>query len=139
MTVLLLDASVWLASIDRRDVHHAAAVSLVDAAEVRPVAALDLSLYEVAHVAAVRWRDADAATRLVDLVQAAVDTRLVGVDGPLLVEASRLALDAGLSVYDAAYVACARRHGWSLVSTDVRDLVGPGFARMPGAVLTDGP
>lgn len=93
----------------------------------------------MANVAAVRWRDTDAANLLIDLIQTAVDTRLVRVDGPLLAEASRLALDAGLSAYDAAYVACARRHGWLLISTDVRDLVGPGLARTPDAALTDGP
>jgi predicted nucleic acid-binding protein len=29
----------------------------------------------------------------------------------------------GLTAYDAAYVATARRYGWTLVSTDLKDLV----------------
>lgn len=39
----------------------------------------------------------------------------------------------GLTAYDAAYVAAARRNGWQLVSLDVRDLVSKGFAVTPDA------
>ncbi len=37
----------------------------------------------------------------------------------------------GLSAYDAAYVAAARRNGWQLVSLDVKDLVSRGLAVTP--------
>jgi len=39
----------------------------------------------------------------------------------------------GLTVYDGAYVATGERHGWTLVSGDVRDLVAPGRAVTPDA------
>ena len=37
----------------------------------------------------------------------------------------------GLTAYDAAYVAVARRYGWTLVSTDIKDLVSRGLALAP--------
>ena len=37
----------------------------------------------------------------------------------------------GLTACDAAYVATARRHGWTLVSTDIKDLVSRGLALAP--------
>jgi predicted nucleic acid-binding protein len=52
------------------------------------------------------------------------------VDLELLREASTLAVERALSVYDAAYVAASQRRGASLVSIDA-DLVGPGFAITP--------
>jgi len=39
----------------------------------------------------------------------------------------------GLTAYDAAYVAAARKHGWTLESSDLKDLVKPG----PTAALHD--
>ena len=42
-----------------------------------------------------------------------------------------VAAEHGLSVYDGAYVAAARRLGAKLVSTDLADLVRPGFAIAP--------
>jgi predicted nucleic acid-binding protein len=50
-------------------------------------------------------------------------------------DAAALALERGLSVYDAAYVAAARRRGASLVSLDVADLVRPGLAVLPEEAL----
>jgi predicted nucleic acid-binding protein len=37
--------------------------------------------------------------------------------------------------YDAAYVAVARCHHWTLVSTDIRDLVSKGLAITPDAAV----
>ena len=37
----------------------------------------------------------------------------------------------GLTAYDAAYVAVAERNGWTLVSTDIADLVSKGLAVAP--------
>jgi pyridoxine 5'-phosphate synthase PdxJ len=54
--------------------------------------------------------------------------RIVSIDAGLKVVAGH-----GLSAYDAAYVAAARRHDWQLVSTDIRDLVSKGLAVMPDA------
>jgi len=138
VSVLLLDASVWLAARDREDPFHDSSSALVRAAAERPVAALDLTLYEVGNVAVVRWRDQAEAERLLDLVVTASADRLMRLDGELATIAVGVAAAESLSVYDAAYVACARRSGWSLVSGDLRDLVIPGHATSPDAALSAG-
>ena len=132
---LLLDASVWLAALDVDDANHAASKRLAEAsgkAEVA-LAALDLTLYEVANVAVTRWRSPDDAKRVVELVLAACPQTIEPASGELLDEAGRIAAEHGLTIYDAAYVACARRRQWKLVSGDVSDLVKPELAVSPDA------
>jgi hypothetical protein len=46
-----------------------------------------------------------------------------------------IAVEHGLTAFDAAYVAVARRFDWRLVSTDVRDLVSKGLAITPDAAV----
>lgn len=134
---LLLDASVWLAALDADDRQHGAARSLLEASAGDEVvlAALDLTLYEVANVAVVRWRSPATAERLVELVVVACPDTVQHVDETLLRQASAIAAAQGLTVYDAAYVAAARRHGWTLVSGDLAHLVRPGHAVAPGDAL----
>jgi predicted nucleic acid-binding protein len=48
---------------------------------------------------------------------------------------AEIAVEYGLSGYDAAYVAVARRHDRQLVSTDIRDLVSKGLAITPDAAV----
>lgn len=133
MRNLLLDASVWLAAVNPAEERHAASFELVDSAATAAVtlAALDLTLYEVANVAIVRWRSDAEAARVVGLVRAACGDALEHVDEDLVREASRLALEHDLTVYDAAYVISSRRSGRELVSCDTADLVRPGFAITP--------
>jgi predicted nucleic acid-binding protein len=133
LTGFLLDATVWVASSDRGNAHHRAASRLIRGAALGEitVAALDLTLYEVANVAVVKWKsDADAAD-LVRLVRTACGDALERVDEQLVREASSLATDRGLTVYDAAYVAVSRRRGIRLVSADLADLVRLGLAISP--------
>jgi predicted nucleic acid-binding protein len=144
---LLLDASVWLAALDPDDRYHAAAQALVEstaddadeetAADADPVtlAALDLTLYEVANVAVVSWRSQAEAESLTELIRLACPTTLERVDDERVREAIRIAADHDLTVYDAAYVAAARTHDWTLISCDLKDLVRPGFAVAPDAAL----
>ena len=74
----------------------------------------------------VRWRSAAIASDLARAIQVACGERLVRIDVGLADAAVAAAQAEGLTVYDAAYVACARREGWQLVSTDIADLVrGP--------------
>jgi predicted nucleic acid-binding protein len=135
---VLLDASVWLAAVDPEDGHHAASFELVEsAATTARVAALDLTLYEVANVAVVRWRSEAEAARVVELVWVACGDALERVDEELLREASALASEHGITVYDAAYVAAARRRGARLVSVDLSDLVRPGLAISPEEAVRD--
>jgi predicted nucleic acid-binding protein len=124
----LLDANVWLAARNNREHGHDAARRLVASANRRPFAALDLTLYEVANIAVKAWRSAPAARRATELVRAACGGNIVAVDGELITHAIAVADAHGLSAYDAAYVAAAERHGWTLVSGDYKDLVEPGLA-----------
>lgn len=135
MSALLLDSGVWLAARDADDPFHEPAAALVGPRAPEPAAALDLTLYEVGNVATVRWRSPDEAALLVELVLTASEDRLVQVDAVLAGEAISVAAAGGLSVYDAAYVACARRNGWQLISTDLSDLVRPGHAWSPEEAL----
>ncbi len=128
MTLLLLDANVWLAARNNREHGHAAARRLVATADRHPFAALDLTLYEVANIAVKAWRSAAAARRVTDLVRAACDGHILSVDGELIDRTIAAADMHGLSAYDAAYVAAAELRGWTLVSGDYKDLVEPGLA-----------
>lgn len=136
MTVRLLDSGVWLAARDVDDRFHEPSLELVrTAAADEAIGALDLGLYEVATVATVRWHSREEAIRLIELVLTAAGERLIRVDGSLGATAVAIAADHGITVYDAAYVACARERGWRLVSTDLRHLVEPGLAETPEAAL----
>jgi predicted nucleic acid-binding protein len=130
--VLLLDASVWVAAKDRGDPYCESARPLtVDPA--RAVAALDLTLYEVANALGVRRGRHAEAIDLCRLVTGRCGESLLAIDAELIGSALEIAAEHGLTAYDAAYVAAARRHDWTLVSTDIRDLVSKGLAVTPDA------
>jgi predicted nucleic acid-binding protein len=130
--VLLLDASVWVAAKDADDRYFEAARSLVLDTTV-PVTALDLTFYEVANVVGSRWRRPDLARELSRTIQLRCDGRIAAVEADLLETAISIASEHGLSAYDAAYAAAARRCGCALVSTDIADLVSKGLAVTPDA------
>jgi predicted nucleic acid-binding protein len=130
--VLLLDASVWIAAKDRCDRYFTSARLLV-VDPVRPVAALDLTLYEVANGLGARQGRQREAIDLCRLVTGRCGDGLLAIDAKLIESALELASEHGLTAYDAAYVAAARRHDWQLVSTDIRDLVSKGLAVTPDA------
>lgn len=136
MTELLLDATVWVASADEDDPEHEAASILVERGGDADVAvsALDLTLYEVANVAVVKWKSERDAPELARLVEVTCGDGLQRVDLELVREAGALAVERGLTVYDAAYVAASRQRGVPLVSID-SDLVRPGFAITPAQAL----
>lgn len=137
MTLWLLDASVLLSTEDPDDEHHDDAVRLVGHED--PLATLDLAFYEVANVALRAWRDRSAAERLRERVIAlAEDGGLTRVDSSLLADAIAIADEHDISVYDAAYVAAARRAGATLVSCDIRDLVSRGLACRPADAFANG-
>jgi predicted nucleic acid-binding protein len=132
LSVLLLDAGVWIAAKDGQDRYFEAARGLVvDSGQ--PVAALDLTLYEVANVVGAKKRRSDDAVDLCRLVSARCADHLVAVDAELIRRTVEVAALHGLTAYDAAYVAVASRNDWTLVSTDVADLVSKGLAVAPDA------
>jgi predicted nucleic acid-binding protein len=132
--VLLLDASIWVAAATPDDDWSEASGGLVRRPP-RPLAALDLTLYEVANVVGVREGDRAGARTVASVVRRRCRDRIVAFDAGLFDGALELAAEHGLSAYDAAYVAAARRNGWQLVSIDVRDLVSKGLAVTPDAAL----
>lgn len=132
MTVLLLDAGVWVAAKDRADRFCDVARALaVDSNQ--PVAALDLTLYEVANVIGARKERTDEATDMCRLISSRCAGRLATVDPQLIRRTAEAAAEHGLTAYDAAYVAAARLNDWTLVSTDIADLVSRGLAVAPDA------
>lgn len=131
---LLIDASVWsqLAAPGGR-AHRQARDLLVYSKEA--LAALDLTLYEVANAVGVKMGQPRRAQWLFELVEVRCADRLVRVDPDLVATAVDVAAEHALTAYDATYVAAARRHGWHLVSLDIRDLVSKGLAVTPDAAV----
>jgi predicted nucleic acid-binding protein len=132
--VLLLDSSVWIATWDAKDQFEASARELVFAGR-RIMGALDLTLYEVANIVGARWRDEKEALRLCRSVERRCAHRMVRIDVGLIEATVEIAVKYGLTSYDAAYVAVARRHDWQLVSGDIKDLVSKALAITPDAAV----
>lgn len=128
--MLLLDASVWAALVDPRDRHHGPARSLV-ADHSRPLAALDLTFYEIVNAIGVKMGRTEDAMNIAQLIRVRCRDRLATVDVPMIEFTLEIAAEHGLTAYDAAYVAAARRNRWTLVSLDVADLVSKGLAVTP--------
>lgn len=132
--MLLLDASVWIGARDPEDRFHADARRLVldfDCA----VASLDLTFYEVANVVGTRKRQVREARHLLRILSERCGEDVVTVDRELADAALDVIEEHRLTAYDAAYVAAAQRRGWTLVSTDIADLVSKGLAVAPDAAV----
>lgn len=128
----LVDASVWAALADPGERFHAPARELLVDSEA-PLAALDLTLLEVANAVGMKMGRPQRARWLSEMVAARCGERLLRVDSAFVGAALDVAAEHGLTAYDAAYVAAGRRNGWQLVSLDVRDLVSKGLAVTPDA------
>ena len=137
MSTLLLDASVILAAFDSDDEFHGASQTLLADPDVT-LTTLDLARYEVANVAVRGWRELARVAPLLEAVdRIAGDGGVIPSTTALLSRAAKLADDHTISVYDAAYVAAADQAGGTLVSCDIRDLVGKGLAGSPASVRAD--
>jgi len=130
--MLLLDASVWIAAADADEAYFDSARAIVFQAPA-PVAALDLTFHEVANAVGARDRLYGDAIDLCRAIAVRCGERIVAVDVELVESALGISAEHGLTAYDAAYVAAARRYGWTLVSTDIADLVSKGLAVAPDA------
>lgn len=128
--MLLLDASVWIAAVDKDDRFHSPARALA-ITSTHPLGALDLTIYEVANVVGVVKDQHDLAARICRAIVKRSGSRLARVDAALAERAVELAAENELTAYDAAYVAAARKHSWTLISADIKDLVKPGLALAP--------
>lgn len=128
--MLLLDAGVWVAARDPEDRFHSAARGIVlDFAQ--PVAALDLTFYEIANVMGSRKKQAEEARYLLRTLEIRCGDEIVAAGSESIDPALEIAAEHDLTAYDAAYVAAARRRGWTLVSTDLAGLVSEGLAVVP--------
>ncbi len=130
----LIDASVWGKLAEPEDRFHGDSRDLLVESEAA-VAALDLTLYELANAVGVKMGQTKRALWLSELVEVRCADRLVKVDSRLAATAVEVASVHSLTAYDAAYVAAARSNGWQLVSLDVRDLVSKGLAVTPDAAV----
>jgi predicted nucleic acid-binding protein len=136
MKPFLLDASVWVASLDTTDRNHDATAKLLNTvARGQRFAALDLTFYEVANVVAASWGSPADAHSLWTLMLRSCPEMIVRMDTRLFELMVSLADAHGLSAYDASYVAAAELTGWTLVSGDHADLVEPGHAITPAEAL----
>lgn len=130
---LLIDASVWVAFVTRDERFHHEADAVIESSQ--RLGALDLTLYEVANTVGVKMGERSRAGSLCDGIVARCRKDLVRVGPELMDAAVSIAQEHGLTAYDAAYVAAARRNGWTLVSTDIEDLVSKGLAVAPDAAV----
>jgi predicted nucleic acid-binding protein len=130
--VLLLDAGVWVAAKDVRDRYCEPARALVQD-PTPPAAVLDLTFYEVANAVGAKRGQPSVADELCRTIAERCKGAIVSTDSDLIESALEVVVEHGLTAYDAAYVAAARRHGWTLVSTDIADLVSKGLAVAPDA------
>jgi len=119
----LVDTSVLLRFfVGHDDPLQSAADELVDSwlADRLQLVLLDLSVYELVNVSARRLHHDEARIR--DDVRQLYRLRLpmVTLDEGLAADAGALAATTGLSGYDAAFVAAARKVGTPLVTADDR-------------------
>ncbi len=132
--VFLLDSGVWVASLDGSDSFVLPSKELV-ADTRRTFGALDLTLYEVANTVGSKWGRCKDAVDVCLQVEERCWLTMVRIDALLIEATVEIAGEHGLTSYDAAYVAVAQRHDWTLVSTDIRDLVSRGLAITPDAAV----
>ncbi len=131
--MIVVDASVLVAAVDVDDTAHGESLGLVSSGQ--PLAILDLTLYEIQN-AALRFREEANAALLHEFAWGIAELgQLVRVDAALSTAIRHTARRLQLTAYDAAYVAAAAALGADLASCDVGDLVGPGYAKLPGELL----
>ena len=132
--MLLVDAIVWVSLVERESPYRQAAMGLIRE-QAPSLNALDLTLYEVANAIGVKQGNAIEATRVNRLLLKCCRGRVLSIDAELVDLALEIAATHGLTIYDAAYVAAARRHGMTLVSADIRDFVSKQLAVTPDAAV----
>lgn len=131
---LLLDASVWVVGkVPDSPFYEASRTLIVDTAY--PVGTLALAMHEVANSLGVRLGTAEEAVDMCRLISGRCGPAMIDPDPMLMRSALSIAAENGIAAYDASYVAAARRENWTLVSTDIRDLVSKGLAITPDAAV----
>jgi len=111
--VIVLDASVLIAHLDRGDPHHANARSLLEASGEEPLGASALTLAEtlVSPARAGRIADAEAALR-----QLGVDELTLGENAPSRL--AQLRAEVGLKLPDCCVLLTTQEHAGIVTSFD---------------------
>jgi predicted nucleic acid-binding protein len=130
----LLDASVWFGAKAPDSAHFESCRGLIGNLGCR-VAALSLTMYEVANSLGARDGKVDEAIDVCRLITGRCGGAILASDPKLIRSALFIAHEHGLTAYDASYVAAARREDWTPVSLDIKDLVSKGLAITPDAAV----
>jgi predicted nucleic acid-binding protein len=131
---LLFDASVWVRAMQAGAPYFDACRALV-VNSAYPVAALDLTVVEVANVLGVRFGRRHDAIDTCRLMSGRCRHLTMAADPMLVPLTLNFAIEHRLSAYDASYVAAALQGDLTLVSLDIRDLVSKGLAITPDAAV----
>jgi predicted nucleic acid-binding protein len=131
---LLLDATIWHESLNADSPYLDACRALV-ADTGYEVAAMALTLHEVSNTLGARDKRPAEAVDMCSLITGRCGHAIVEPDPMLMRMAISIAIEHGISAYDASYVAAAHREGWTLVSLDIKDLVSKGLAITPDAAV----
>lgn len=120
MSLVVVDASAWVARLVPQDVFHPAVRDWMETqrAQGTLLVAPGLLLAEVAGAVARRTGDTELAERTIAALQELPDLRLVEMSRALMQQAAELAARHGLRGADACYVAVAASLGLPLATLD---------------------
>ena len=121
---MIVDASVWVASVLKEDAHHdVSLVFLHRFVMERQLATVPLLVWaEIAGAVARRTGDTGRGMKVAELITAKIWVRGVPLDASLASEAMRLAAKLRLRGADAVYVALAAAYREPLITLDAERL-----------------
>ena len=121
---MIVDASVWVASVLDRDAHHQVSLAFMHRfVKEQQIAIVPLLVWaEIAGAVARRTGDTDRGMKVAELIAAKIWVRGVSLDASLASESMRLAARLRLRGADAVYVALAAACREPLVTLDAEML-----------------
>lgn len=117
---MIVDASVWVASVLEKDAHHQVSLAFMHRfVKEQQIATLPLLVWaEIAGAVARRTGDTDRGMKVAELIAAKIWVRGVPLDASLASESMRLAASLRLRGADAVYVALATTCREPLITLD---------------------
>ncbi len=121
---MIVDASVWIASVLEKDAHHEISLAFMHRfVKQQQVATVPLLVWaEIAGAVARRTGDTDRGIKVAELIAAKIWVRGVPLDASLARESMRLAAKLRLRGADAVYVALAAACQEPLLTLDAEML-----------------
>jgi predicted nucleic acid-binding protein len=121
---MIVDASVWVASVLEKDAHHEVCLAFMHRfVQQRQIATVPLLAWpEIAGAVARRTSDTDRGLKAAELIIAQAWVKGVPLDASLASESIRLAAKLRLRGADAVYVALAATYGEPLITLDAEML-----------------